>query len=156
MMSIGAMLEVARGIERTLLPAQCLLCGEPMGSVDRDALICSLCRSRWEPIAPPLCLRCGDPLHLGLACRLCVSWPDGFRSARSAVWLDGTARRAVHHLKYEGWWRAADAMADAMRGLPPLTGAPTLIPIPLVSRPSGWHWQATASQWRFANTRTTP
>lgn len=134
MMSFGAMLEVARGVERTLLPAQCLLCAEPIASVDRDALICGLCRSRWEPIAPPICPRCGDPLHLGLACRLCAAWPAGFRSARSAVWLDGSARRAVHHLKYNGWRRAADAMAEAMRGLPPLTGAPTLVPIPLGAR----------------------
>ena len=104
------------------------------GTVDRDALICGLCRSRWERVAPPLCERCGDPLHLGLACRLCAAWPDGFRSARSAVWLDASARRAVHHLKYDGWWRAAEAMADAMRALPPLTGRPILIPIPLGAR----------------------
>ena len=89
---------LARGVERLLLPAECLLCREPIGTVDRDALICGLCRSRWERVAPPLCERCGDPLHLGLACRLCAAWPDGFRSARSAVWLDASARRAVHHL----------------------------------------------------------
>ena len=125
---------LARGVERLLLPAECLLCKEPIASVDRDALICGLCRSRWEAIAPPICERCGDPLHLGLACRLCAGWPDGFGSARSAVWLDGSARRAVHHLKYDGWWRAADAMADAMRTLAPLTGRPVLIPIPLGAR----------------------
>lgn len=125
---------LARGVERLLLPAECLLCREPIASVDRNALICGLCRSRWEGIAPPICERCGDPLHLGLACRLCAGWPDGFRLARSAVWLDGSARRAVHHLKYDGWWRAADAMADAMRTLPPLTGRPVLIPIPLGAR----------------------
>lgn len=131
MISLAAL---ARGIERTLLPAECLLCREPVSATDADALICGLCRSRWEPIAPPICTRCGDALHLGLACRLCAAWPDGFRSARSAVWLDGPARRAVHHLKYDGWWRAAEAMADAMIGLAPLTGRPTLIPIPLGAR----------------------
>ena len=130
----GSLIALARGIERTLLPAACLLCREPVPAVETDALICGLCRSRWEPIAAPICARCGDPLHLGLACRLCAAWPDGFRSARSAVWLDGSARRAVHHLKYDGWWRAAEAMADAMIGLAPLTGAPTLIPIPLGAR----------------------
>lgn len=125
---------LARGVERLLLPAECLLCREPIATVDRDALICGLCRSRWESIAPPICDRCGDSLHLGLACRLCAAWPDGFRSARSAVWLDASARRAVHHLKYDGWWRAAEAMAEAMRALPPLTGRPILIPIPLGAR----------------------
>ena len=125
---------LARGVERLLLPAECLLCREPIATVDRDALICGLCRSRWESIAPPICDRCGDSLHLGLACRLCAAWPDGFRSARSAVWLDASARRAVHHLKYDGWWRAAEAMAEAMRALPPLTGRPILIPLPLGAR----------------------
>ena len=134
MIALGPLTALARGIERTLLPAECLLCREPVPAVDADALICGLCRSRWEPIAPPICARCGDPLHLGLACRLCAAWPEGFRSARSAVWLDGSARRAVHHLKYDGWWRASEAMADAMIGLAPLTGAPTLIPIPLGAR----------------------
>lgn len=50
------------------------------------------------------------------------------------MWLDASARRAVHHLKYDGWWRAAEAMAEAMRTLPPLTGRPILIPIPLGAR----------------------
>ena len=51
--------------------------------------------------------------------------------ARSAVWLDGSARAAVHRLKYEGWTRAAEAMAETMRRLEPLTGRVSLIPIPL-------------------------
>jgi ComF family protein len=122
---------LARRVERLLLPGVCLLCQQALAATDDDALICGLCRSRWQPIPPPLCPRCGDPLHLGLACRLCVAWPDGFRTARSAVWLDGSARRAVHSLKYDGWWRAAEAMADAMRPLPPLTGGASLVPIPL-------------------------
>jgi len=53
---------------------------------------------------------------------------------RSAVWLRGSARNAVHSLKYEGWWRVADALADAMSGLEPLTGQVCLIPVPLGAR----------------------
>jgi ComF family protein len=40
----------------------------------------------------------------------------------------------VHQLKYEGWSRAADAMAESMLGLEPLTGQVCLIPIPLGRR----------------------
>jgi ComF family protein len=40
----------------------------------------------------------------------------------------------VHQLKYEGWSRAADAMAESMKGLEPLTGQVCLIPIPLGRR----------------------
>jgi ComF family protein len=49
----------------------------------------------------------------------------------SAVWLDGSARRAVHHLKYDGWWRLADAMASVMVDLPSLTRNAVLVPVPL-------------------------
>jgi ComF family protein len=51
------------------------------------------------------------------------------------VWLDGGAREIAHRLKYDGWWRAADAMAETMveaaRCLEPLTGKGFLVPIPL-------------------------
>jgi ComF family protein len=40
----------------------------------------------------------------------------------------------VHQLKYEGWTRVAEAMADAMGQLEPLTGQVSLIPIPLGKR----------------------
>ena len=50
------------------------------------------------------------------------------------MWLDESARLAVHRLKYEGWWRVAEPLAEAMRGLEPLTGRISLIPVPLGAR----------------------
>jgi ComF family protein len=50
------------------------------------------------------------------------------------VWLVDGARQAVHLLKYQGWWRIAEALAGAMPTLEPLTGQVSLIPIPLGSR----------------------
>jgi ComF family protein len=50
------------------------------------------------------------------------------------VWLDESARLAVHRLKYEGWTRVAESLAEAMRGLEPLTGRVSLIPVPLGAR----------------------
>jgi predicted amidophosphoribosyltransferase len=50
---------------------------------------------------------------------------------RSAVWLEGSAREAVHHLKYGGWPGMAHALADVMRGLEPLERGTVLVPIPL-------------------------
>jgi predicted amidophosphoribosyltransferase len=122
------------GVERWLLPAACLLCSEPIPAREDDALICDLCRLRWRPIPHPLCYRCGQPSFRGLECRLCAAWLAGLDRARSAVWLEGSARAAVHQLKYEGWSRAAEAMADAMRGLEPLTGQVCLIPVPVGGR----------------------
>jgi ComF family protein len=121
-------------IERWLLPAVCLLCDESISGRENDALICDLCRLRWKAVSHPLCARCGQPSFRGLECRLCADWPPGLSRVRSAVWLEGSARDAVHQLKYDGWSRAAEAMAARMLGLEPLTGQVCLIPIPLGGR----------------------
>lgn len=116
--------------ERWLLPGVCLLCDRGVGRGE-DALVCSLCQSRWVRIPEPVCARCGQPVEPEVACRTCVEWPQSLTAVRSAVWLDGSARQAVHHLKYGGWWRAAHALAAVMRGLDPLRGATALVPVPL-------------------------
>jgi ComF family protein len=122
------------GVERWMLPPACLLCSEAIPDREGDALICRLCRLRWKPIPHPVCSRCGQPSFKDLECRLCADWPPGLTGARSAVWLESSARAAVHQLKYEGWSRAAESMADAMRGLEPLTAGTSLVPIPLGRR----------------------
>lgn len=126
--------ESLAGVERWLLPPACLLCDEPVPQREGDALICSLCRIRWKPLPQPVCSRCGQPTFKDLECRLCQHWPEGLGRVRSAVWLEGSARRAVHELKYEGWTRAAEAMAGAMLALEPLTDGVSLIPVPLGAR----------------------
>jgi ComF family protein len=115
-------------LERWLLPGECLLCRGAAGS--SDPLVCAVCRSRWRPVPAPACGRCGQPLPAGTRCRVCPGWPAAFRSARSAVWLDDAARHAVHLLKYEGWWRVAECLADAMA--PAGAALPgVLVPVPL-------------------------
>jgi ComF family protein len=66
-------------------------------------------------------------------CRLCAEWPAGLTEVQSAVWLDGSARDLVHLLKYEGWWRAVEAMAHRMLPLGPLARAGVLVPTPLAA-----------------------
>jgi len=123
--------ELAAGLERWLLPPACLICRGPVPDSEGDGLACGLCRSRWSPVVAPWCARCGQPRDGDLACRLCVEWPAEFGPVRSAVWLDDSARRAVHLLKYEGWWRIGESLAPAMARLEPLTGADALVPVPL-------------------------
>ncbi len=118
-------------VERWLLPAACLLCNEPVSVRENDALVCDLCRLRWRAVPHPVCERCGQPSFRGLECRLCSTWPPGLSRVRSAVWLEDSARGAVHQLKYEGWSRVADSMAETMRRLEPLTGQVCLVPVPL-------------------------
>lgn len=132
-LSLRRITDVLAGVERWLLPAACLLCDAPVPVVEGDALVCGLCRSRWRPVSGPLCNRCGQPIG-DLECRLCASWPAGLTRTRSAVWLTGGAREAVHHLKYQGWQRVAESLAETMRGLEPLTGQVSLIPVPLGAR----------------------
>jgi predicted amidophosphoribosyltransferase len=121
-------------LERWLLPPACLLCAAPIAAREGDSLVCGLCVVRWRRVPHPVCPRCGQPGIEGIACRICNAWPPGLDRVRSAVWLEGTARRAAHELKYGGWTRLAGPMADAMRGLEPLTGQVCLIPIPLGAR----------------------
>jgi ComF family protein len=126
-----ALLQTLGAIERWLLPPACLLCQESVPTREGDALICELCRVRWRQLPHPQCPRCGQPSQKDLECRLCAAWPAGLSRVRSAVWLEGSAREAVHQLKYQGWSRAAEAIAQVMCSLEPLTGRVCLIPIPL-------------------------
>jgi len=123
--------QLAVALERALLPPACLLCDESVPRSEGDALVCALCRSRWRPVPAPLCARCGAPIPPEGPCRDCQDWPPIIGCVRSAVWLDDSARRAVHLLKYEGWWRVAEAMAAPMRALEPVEDSVSLIPVPL-------------------------
>jgi predicted amidophosphoribosyltransferase len=123
---------VTNALERLLLPAECLICHQLLRPERADDLVCPACRLRWRAVRPPWCERCGQPEpHFG-PCRLCRGWPAEFVMARSAVWLDGGARAAVHALKYGGLPRIAADMADVIVRLvpPPATGS-VLVPVPL-------------------------
>lgn len=120
-----------RGVERWVLPAECLLCNGAVDGDPDDPLICALCLSRWQPIPDPLCDRCGQPRDGDIECRVCTGWPPGFTRVRSAVWLDGPAREAVHHLKYGGWRRAAVALGRAMARADAFGIRSVLVPVPL-------------------------
>jgi predicted amidophosphoribosyltransferase len=123
---------VRRALEQLLLPAECLLCRSLLPFRHADMLVCPVCRHRWRRVVPPWCRRCGQPEpHFG-PCRQCADWPQALVSARSAFWLEGVARDAIHALKYGGLPRIADDLADAMaRALPPPAGAAILVPVPL-------------------------
>lgn len=81
----------------------------------------------------PRCPLCGEPLPLGLACRLCPAWPPGAGPVRSAVRLTPPVRALVHRFKYDGWWRLADAFARRMAPLLLEVGDADLVPVPLAA-----------------------
>ena len=123
--------ELALGVERLLLPGECMLCRSALAAREWDVLACALCRARWRRLPPPFCHRCGQPGLPDLGCRFCADWTPALGRVRSAVWLDGTAREAVHQLKYGGWPGMARGLAEAMCGLEPLEAGTVLVPIPL-------------------------
>lgn len=140
-----------------LLPAECLQCRGLLPFHASDALVCPACRTRWRPVRPPWCERCGQPEPLFGGCRLCASWPEPLWRARSAVWLDGGARDAAHALKYGGLPRIASDLAAAMaRLLPPPEPPVVLVPLPLGParlrrrgyNQSEWLARALGAQWR--------
>ncbi len=126
------MATLSHALEQLLLPAECLVCHRLLGPRFAEDLVCPVCRLRWRPVRRPWCERCGQPEpHFG-PCRLCREWPEELEIVRSAVWLDGGARRAVHALKYEGLARIGRDMAAVVARLVERPRpASVLVPIPL-------------------------
>src|SRR5437762_8569926 len=84
-------------LQRLLLPNCCVVCERMVEQAMPDDLVCAVCRSRFQVVAPG-CERCGQPLPPIGPCRFCVAWPDALGQARSAVWLTGGARdRSAEH-----------------------------------------------------------
>jgi len=128
---VAELRELGVAAERWLLTSECLLCQAPIPPEASDQLVCQLCASRWNRLSHPMCARCGQPSGPIAECRICSAWTPGLGRARSAVWLDERARRAVHCLKYEWWPGVTRSMARVMVGLEPLTAGVILVPVPL-------------------------
>lgn len=100
-------------------------------------IVCSLCWSRLPALSFPQCFRCGHPLAAG-ECRWCEPLPPYVRAVRSVCWMPvEPASSIVHALKYGGWEKVADEMAERMSRLAwPADVAEeraALIPVPLAS-----------------------
>jgi ComF family protein len=134
MMRFADLSKTLHAAERLLLPPECLLCHEAVEERAGDSLVCDLCQSRWRRLPEPVCSRCGQPMDPGIECRICEAWPSALQRVRSAVWFDGSVRGAIHQLKYEGWWRVAEAAARSMRRLEPLESGVVLVPVPLAMK----------------------
>jgi ComF family protein len=111
------------------------LCQTLLPYARAEDVVCAVCRHRWRAVVRPWCERCGQPEpHFG-PCRLCRDWAPELECVRSAFWLDGPARRAIHALKYGGMPRIARDLAGAMvRHLPAPARGSGLVPIPLAPR----------------------
>ena len=119
-----------------LLPIQCVACERPIPPAE-NAIVCGLCWSRIDLLPSPQCTRCGHPQKPG-SCKWCELLPPWVRAVRSHCWVPGQpAGDVVHALKYHGWTRVAEGMAERMARLAwprdVLEERAALIPVPLHS-----------------------
>ena len=89
----------AAAIRHTLLdllfPPRCVICR----GADAE-WFCAACRSKIDRILPPLCDRCGRPLHVPV-CPYCQKLPLQIDGIRAMAFFEGNMRKAIHALKYE-------------------------------------------------------
>ncbi len=130
-MRIGTLLsDLAAGALDLLFPPRCVGCGA-FGSY-----LCSACTGAMPRALPPRCAHCWRPQPQGQACLRCRQEPPSLAAARCPFTFEGTARAAVHALKYQGLAAIAPTMADLMaaflRDHP--QPADLIVPVPLFPR----------------------
>jgi ComF family protein len=120
------------------VPRSCIACGAAMGARD-GGLACGTCWSRLPLLPKPWCERCGHPHHGPPAtCPVCPLLDASCARARSVCWVPHAhSTPLLAALKYQGWWRIADAMAERMvrtgRDLLDGMAAPRFVPVPLAA-----------------------
>jgi len=82
----------------------------------------------------PVCQKCGNPLPSDeTLCPLCRLHPPAFTAARSWALMEGSARQAVHRLKYRRDLALADVLAAQLVALVQAQGWPVeaVVAVPL-------------------------
>ena len=128
---------MAGALADLLLPLICVVCERTIGRSERG-LICGHCWSRVRELPNPRCQRCGHPSG-SHACRWCDQLPRFARAARSFCWMgSGLGEHVVYSLKYEGWQRVAEDMAERMARvdwpLDVVEERSAVVPVPLTPR----------------------
>lgn len=109
----GLIRAAAAAAAELLLPICCVVCDRLL-SAGEEGIICGHCWSLARELPHPRCQRCGHPVDTH-RCRWCPLLPPFVRAARSFCWIGaGSGRDIVHALKYDGWTRAAEAIARRM------------------------------------------
>lgn len=109
--------EVVAAAADFLLPIACVTCERPLDDGERG-IVCGRCWARLALLHYPRCVRCGHPSGRW-SCRWCDLLPPYVRAVRSVCWVpEGVGGKIVHALKYDGWRRVADGMAERILRLP--------------------------------------
>jgi ComF family protein len=122
----------------TLAP-RCAACTTVLDRPCRGA-VCDVCWSLVQPLRPPLCRTCGDPLPswrvvsvAAAQCARCRRTAGHVDAGAAAGSYEGALREIIHAFKYEGRRSLAAPLGSRMReaggGL--LEGARCAVPVPL-------------------------
>jgi len=134
-----AVRHIADALVSVAIAPRCAACARVLDA-PTNGPVCDVCWSAIGPIAPPLCLTCGDPLPswrvLTVAeglCARCRRVRPAFDCARAAGDYDGSLRAIVHAFKYDGRRSLAKPLAAMMRaqGTALLDDADFVVPVPL-------------------------
>jgi ComF family protein len=93
---------------------------------------CDTCLARVSYVRPPFCALCGDRVDRATLCRRCQADPLRIDGIRSVCYFEGSVRKAVHGLKYEGiraleeplgglladYWRTHELTFDVIAPVP--------------------------------------
>ncbi len=92
-----------------VFPPHCVICRAA------GVWLCDACLEQFPRLDKAVCQRCGSPLG-GTAslCRSCTQNPPEVEGVRSVVLFEGSARQAVHQLKYAGYTALAAPLARLM------------------------------------------
>ncbi|HEX5548287.1 MAG TPA: ComF family protein, partial [Ktedonobacterales bacterium] len=117
-----------------IFPPRCVVC-QRVG-----AMVCASCLSSMQPPAAPICVRCGETIHVtsGSASSLCADCANGrgpkhLDGVRVAAIYTGAVRPAVLALKFRGQRRVAECLAPLMIAAfqSDIHSADMVIPVPL-------------------------
>lgn len=101
------MRDLVKGGMGLFFPANCLLCGETLESLNRS-FICVSCWQSIEWLPPVCCARCGKPisfnenLNLPHICPDCQIEPPYFQKLFSSTLYKGVMAEAIKLFKYSG------------------------------------------------------
>jgi ComF family protein len=129
----------AEAVLAVTLAPRCAACARVLETVTRGP-VCAQCWSLVRPLAPPLCLTCGDPIPswrqvsvMTERCPSCRRRRGSIDAARAAGDYEGALREIIHAFKYEGRRSLATPLANMMAaaGEDVLEGAACAVPVPL-------------------------
>jgi ComF family protein len=131
---------LAAGID-LLLPPACLLCGQQLPPMTNPLFLCRDCLACMPPLGPAHCPCCARPYPSSSAnhlCGVCLRQSQFFTTVHAAGLYLGTAREAVHRLKFRDQLALASPLGQLLGQAVTRNGSGfrphRIVPVPLHPR----------------------